>query len=807
VTRHRTDDPVGDPALDSGSHAPEMLALLRSDGMITSANDALCRRYGLTPEQLVGEPFTALVIAEDARRVEAELFKLAPDNRAVVTEAQAVMDSLERRRLRWTHLGVFDRAGLLLEIHSFGQDVTHQQQVEEDSARLTAIVAGADDAILSKTLNGIITSWNPAAQAMFGFAPAEAIGQSITNLIIPPDRLHEETEILARLRRGEKTEHFETERLHKDGRLLPVSVNVSPVRDSAGRIIGASKIARDMTDQRRAQENLHSSINSLEALYRLADRVGQARDRQEVCEAALDAITAAMNADRASILTFDATGTMRFVAWRRLSDRYRQAMDGHSPWSRETKNPAAILVENVSSDPSMAALRNEIVREGIRALAFIPLVHQDRLLGKFMVYFDRVRPFTADERRLAESVGRHVAFGLIRVDAEAATAEALLRERSARNDADVARGEAEQASRAKDEFLAMLAHELRNPLGVIVHAVELLASEEDSGPDRDKTVSMIERQSRHLTRLLDDLLDVARIRIGHIQLDAQPLDLRTAMALAIETQRVRIDAKRQQVIVSVPRAPVTVMGDAVRLQQVVGNLVNNASKYTPHGGSIWVELTVEAAEAVLRVRDTGAGVPEDRLDAIFDLFVQANPTLARTEGGLGVGLTLVRRVVDLHAGRVDGHSEGLGKGAEFVVRLPLAKGDEATVTPPAASPRVSPRRILIIEDHQDGREALATLLRVKGHDVYEAANGRDGLALAERHQPEVALVDIGLPDLDGYAVGEALRSALGSRIHLVALTGYGQPRDRERALEAGFEAHLLKPVDVQALLETVASFG
>jgi PAS domain S-box-containing protein len=781
-----------------------MMALLRSDGSIAFANDALCRSYGLTPEQIVGRPFSVLVIAEDAPRVQAELSKLDPDNRAVVTEAQALMGSAERRRLRWTHLGVFDHADRLLEIHSFGKDVTHERKVEEDSARLAAIVAGADDAILSKTLTGVITSWNPAAQAMFGFAPAETIGKSIT-LIIPPERLHEETEILARLQRGEKTEHFETERLHKDGRLLPISVNVSPVRDSAGRIIGASKIARDMSDQRRAQAKLHASINSLEALYRLADRVGQAQDRQQVCEAAMDAITAAMDADRASILTFDATGKMRFVAWRRLSDRYRQAMDGHSPWTRESTHPAPILVEDVSSDPSMAALRDEIVREGIRALAFIPLLHQDRLLGKFMLYFDRVRPFTADERRLAETVGRHVAFGLIRVDAEAATTEALLRERSARNDADLARGEAEQASRAKDEFLAMLAHELRNPLGVIVHAVGLLATEDDEGPERDKTVSMIERQSRHLARLLDDLLDVARIRSGHIQLDAQPLDLRTAIAPAIETQRVRIDAKRQRIGVFVPDAPVTVMGDAVRLQQVVGNLVNNAAKYTPQDGSIRVEIAVEGPEAVLRVRDTGTGIPTDRLEAIFDLFVQANPTLARTEGGLGVGLTLVRRVVELHKGRVDGHSEGLGKGAEFVVRLPLAKADETMATPPTASPQVSARRILLIEDHQDGREALATLLRVKGHEVYEAANGRDGLALAERHQPEVALVDIGLPDLDGYAVGEALRSALGNRVHLVALTGYGQPRDRERALQAGFEAHLLKPVDAQAILDTLAS--
>jgi len=673
----------------------------------------------------------------------------------------------------------------------------------DDSARLAAIVAGAEDAIVSKTLEGIITSWNPGAEALFGYTADEAIGRSIA-FIIPPDRLHEETEILARVRRGERTEHFETRRLRKDGRLVEVSVNVSPVHDASGRVIGASKIARDISDKRRAQARLGTSLRSLESLYRLADRVGQARSRQDVCDAAIEAIQSAMGTSRASVLTFDVSGVMRFTCWAGLSERYRAAADGHSPWHRDTLNPRPILVEDVLTDPSVAALRDEIVHEGIRSLAFIPLQYQGRLLGKFMVYFEEPRVLTPEECRLAETIGQHVGFGLARVDAEAAAAEALERERTARTDADLARAHAEQVNRAKDEFLAMLAHELRNPLGVIMNAGSILRSHRALAPELATIVSMVERQSKHLARLLDDLLDVARITSGHIELERQRLDFRTTVTQAVEAQRLRLNAKDQRVSLSLPATPVPVIGDAVRLQQIVGNLVNNASKYTPPEGSIWVELAVQQGRLELKVRDTGAGIPAEQLDAIFDLFVQANPTLARTEGGLGVGLTLVRRLVELHEGRVEGRSEGLLKGSEFVVNLPLADAEEDVIAGHAPRPEVSPKRIVVIEDHADGREAVCTLLRLQGHEVFEAATGREGIALVGSSRPDVVLVDIGLPDLDGYAVGQTLLGMPGNRAHLIALTGYGQPTDRERATKAGFEAHLVKPVDERILRETLA---
>jgi PAS domain S-box-containing protein len=805
VTRPRTDARVSrSPSGRSASAGPAMSVVIRPDGSVAQPNAATCKYYGLTAKELTGRPFTTLVNDSDATRVASNIASLSPVNRAAVSEAAAATSSADGRWVRWTHLALFDVTERLIEIHSFGQDITHQRQMEEDGAYLAALVAGAEDAIISKTLEGIVTSWNPAAEAMFGFSADEAIGRSIA-LIIPQERLHEEAEILARLRRGEKTEHFQTERLHKDGRRVAISVNVSPVHGNEGGVIGASKIARDVTEQRRAQERLQASMRSLEALYRLSDQVARAHNEREVCDTAVEAIATALGTERASVLLFDSSGVMRFISWRGLSDHYRAAMEGHSPWKPDSRDPLPILIGDVQTDASMSLLRDEIEGEGIRSLGFFPLVYQERVVGKFMLYFDRTRTWTTEERRLAEAIGRHVSFGLARVKAEATAAEALQQARSARHEADGARAEAEQASRAKDEFLAMLAHELRNPMGVIVHAATILATHAALPAEEHRAVGMIERQSQHLASLLDDLLDVARITSGHIELDTEPLDLGAVVTAGIEAQRLRIGAKSQQITVSVPPQPVIVVGDAVRLQQVIGNLVNNASKYTPAGGSIWVALRSEGGEAILDVRDTGAGIPAGSLSSIFGLFVQANPTLARTEGGLGVGLTLVKRVVELHKGRVECRSEGLGKGAQFAVRLPLARFEEIVAVQHPPPSKLPAKRILIVEDHDDGREALAMLLRLSGHEVHEAATGRAGLDLAKDLQPEVVLLDIGLPDIDGYAVAEALRAALGQRVHLVALTGYGQPADRARSAQAGFDAHLVKPVDADALMETLAA--
>ena len=322
-------------------------------------------------------------------------------------------------------------------------------------ARLAAIVDSSDDAIVSKTLEGIVTSWNAAAERMFGYSAAEAIGRNIT-LIVPEDRLDEERDVLRRVGRGERVHHFETIRRAKDGRLLDISLTVSPLKDATGRVVGASKIARDITARREAERFLTMTVQRLEVLYRLAAAVGRAKDLPGVCEAAIDAIMA-LGASRASILSFDDAGVMRFRAWRNLSEGYRAAVDGHSPWEPAAHPPEPMVVEDVLTDSHLGSLVDVIAREGIRSLAFIPLVNHGRVLGKFVIYYDAVHAYSDAEIRLAESIAQHVAFGLSRVVAEAAIESLLVREQAARREADAARVEAESRRSTAEQFVRLAA--------------------------------------------------------------------------------------------------------------------------------------------------------------------------------------------------------------------------------------------------------------------------------------------------------------------------------------------------------------
>jgi signal transduction histidine kinase/CheY-like chemotaxis protein len=354
-----------------------------------------------------------------------------------------------------------------------------------------------------------------------------------------------------------------------------------------------------------------------------------------------------------------------------------------------------------------------------------------------------------------------------------------------------ARVEAEAASRTKDEFFAMLGHELRNPLGAIttaLHVIDLCGPlDERSGEAR----AIIRRQVGHLVRLVDDLLDVTRLATGKISLSLRRIDL-----AAVARHAVASVSARGRTLTCRAAAPVWIDADETRIEQILGNLLGNALKFTPAGGQITVTVEVDGPEAVLRVEDAGAGISPDLLPRIFDLFIQGQTTLHRREGGLGIGLTLVRRLVDLHRGRIEAASEGPGRGSVFTVRLPAAHppGDADTLAP--APPRAAARlRVLIIEDNDDARQMLRHLLDHAGHEVHEATEGIDGLARALALRPDAVIVDIGLPGLDGYSIARRLRETGPPGVLLVAISGYGQDGDRLRSRAAGFDAHLTKPVD------------
>jgi signal transduction histidine kinase/DNA-binding response OmpR family regulator len=364
----------------------------------------------------------------------------------------------------------------------------------------------------------------------------------------------------------------------------------------------------------------------------------------------------------------------------------------------------------------------------------------------------------------------------------------------------------QEGDRLKNEFLSMLAHELRNPLAPIRNAVQILKHSKAREEEFEWARDIIDRQLLQLVRLVDDLLDVSRITRGKIILQLEPLDAAAVVARAVETSRPFLDARGQFLTVEMPQETVHIRGDETRLAQVLSNLLNNAAKFTPEGGKISITLERAGDEAIFHVRDTGIGIPAEMLSTIFDLFTQVDRSLDRSQGGLGIGLTLVRRLVEMHGGSVEAHSAGLNQGSEFVVRLPvLIEEQTPSVTGNGSVPPrlIGPsQRVLIVDDNVDSAESLAVLLRQNGHEVRTTHDGPSALDLTTSYQPEVVLLDIGLPGMDGYEVARRLKQQPGMQtVSLAAVTGYGQEEDRRRAREAGFDYHLVKPVDLAALQE------
>jgi PAS domain S-box-containing protein len=360
------------------------------------------------------------------------------------------------------------------------------------------------------------------------------------------------------------------------------------------------------------------------------------------------------------------------------------------------------------------------------------------------------------------------------------------------------------ADRRKDEFLAMLAHELRNPLAPIRNAVQIMRLLGSADPQLEQARDMIARQVQHMTRLVDDLLEVSRITRGKIKLQKEPVDLVAVVGRALETTRPLIEARKHKVTVSFPPEPIPLEADPTRLAQVLANLLDNAAKYTESGGQIWLTVGHEGGEAVVRIRDSGIGIAPDLLHGIFDLFTQADRSLDRSQGGLGIGLTLVKSLVEMHGGVVTAESHGSGKGSEFIVRLPLSsrmvEKENPTGLGTAAFTPASPRRVLVVDDNKDVAESIAMLLQLRGHNVRVALDGRTALEMARVYRPQVVLLDIGLPHVDGYEVARQLRQEFGPEgLLLVAVTGYGQSEDRRKSAQAGFDFHLVKPINPDEL--------
>jgi signal transduction histidine kinase len=459
----------------------------------------------------------------------------------------------------------------------------------------------------------------------------------------------------------------------------------------------------------------------------------------------------------------------------------------------------AILATGFSDEATLL----QALRAGVRD--FVPKAAD--YLNYLVPAVARVLKEVRTERELAES--------------RAGAREALRRQReleteiAERKIAEKEREKAQQALRdadqRKDEFLAMLAHELRNPLAPIRNALEMLKLVEASPELQRQTREMMERQVQLMVRLVDDLLDVSRITCGKIELRKEPIELAAVVARAVETARPVIEARNHGLTTDIAPGSLLLQGDLVRLGQVVANLLNNASKYMAPGGRIWLKGGREGDQIVLHVRDAGIGIAPEMLPQVFDLFTQADHPPSLSQGGLGIGLTLVRRLVEMHGGKVEAYSEGLGKGSEFVVRLPAlpdAHPSTGERKKDAAAGPAPARRVLVVDDNVDSADSLAELLRVWGHEVQAVYDGSQALAAAPGFRPEVALLDIDMPDMSGYELARQLRTRDGlDGTAYVALTGYGQEEDRRRSAAAGFRAHLVKPVDPEALRQLLATLA
>jgi signal transduction histidine kinase len=451
-----------------------------------------------------------------------------------------------------------------------------------------------------------------------------------------------------------------------------------------------------------------------------------------------------------------------------------------------------ILVEEALLEDELPLLRDALAR--LPAWCDLPLIVVSRDVGTLGFLTAAAFPHSGNVTLLERPLNPHTLASAVQV---------ALRASARQREVGELIGQREQAVKLRDEFLAMLAHELRNPLAPMRNALYIMRAHKIDDPLILKNAEILDRQVNHMVRMVDDLMDVARLERGKVALKKQRADLNRVVAAAVESCLPAAQQRGHHVSVHYGANALPVDGDAVRIEQIICNLINNAAKFSPQPGEIRVETAVESGRALVMVEDRGIGFEPGAAENLFDPFLQVNPTLERTAGGLGIGLTIVKRLAELHGGSVHAASAGSGKGSRFIVRLPLATGLEPPASEAARPPAATRRcRVVIIEDNPDIRETLRTLVTMWGHSVALASDGNSGVELVLQQRPDVALIDVGLPGMNGYEVARAIRRTIpNGDIRLIAVTGYGQPSDRDTASQAGFDTHLLKPIAPEVLRE------
>ena len=786
------------------------------DGTITSWNRAAQKLFGYTAAEAIGQS-TRLITSLGGDDADAEIH-------AQLRRGDAVSDVEVTRRRKdgslvrasLTISPVLSSNGTLIGFSSIIRSATTSTRAERLARRLAAIVQSSDDAIASKDLNGIVTSWNGAAERLFGYTAAEMIGQPIKR-VIPLDRHNEADDVLFHIRQGLKVDHFETIRQRKDGTLFPVSLTVSPILDGSGQVIGASKIARDISERRRQEEErtrllavAQEQAAITEKLNEAGARVSSTLDPDAIVQAVTDTATAVTNAEFGVFFFKDADeqSTGRHV----LSTRAGISRDAFArfPQPRVTelfgvtfRGDGIVRLADVTADPRFG--RNAPYHGlppghlPVRSYLAVPVRSRSgQVLGALLFGHSKVDVFTEQHERLALGIASWASLAL----------------ENARLYVSV-----QEASRLKDEFLATLSHELRTPLNAVLGYARMIRSGLLTGEKQNRGIETIERNASSLAQLVEDVLDVARIISGKIRLNVQPVDVPRVVRDAIETVLPAANARGVRVETLIDANAVPISGDPERLQQIVWNLLSNAVKFTEHGGRIQARVTQVNSHVEIVISDTGIGIPPEFLPHIFERFRQADSGTTRQHGGVGLGLSIARHLVEMHGGSIHVTSDGKGKGSTFRVTLPLMIQLEADVraqvgtraSPSAARVTVPDLRgvhVLAVDDDRDALRLVTEILEAAGARVTAAASAMEALSILETNAPDVLVTDVAMPQMDGFALLAQVRQSQDPAIRDVpaaALTAYARSGDRQKALRSGFQVHLAKPIDPGELMGAVAT--
>jgi PAS domain S-box-containing protein len=730
------------------------ILMLDPSGQVVSWNAGAQALKGYTADEIIGTHFSRFYPPDSLARglPEHELDVAARVGR-FEDEGWRVRKDGSRFWANVVISALYDQQRRLIGFSKVTRDLTdrrhHEEDLRQSEERYRALVSGVKDyAIFVLDPDGFVATWNAGAEYLKGYRADEIIGSHFSRFY-PQEAIKQgfpDRELQVATTDG----RFEDEgwRLRKDGSRFWANVVITAMRDSTGALMGFSKITRDLTERRKHEQALRASEERIRQLV------------EGVTEYALIML------DPSGFVTSWNMGAERIKGYKaaeiigkHFSHFYpSEDISTHKPWQH----------------------LNLAVRTG--------RIHEEawRARSDGTLYWASTTLTT-----LHDAEGRPSGFTLVSQDlTERRHAESL----------------AETAQRMH-EFIAMLAHELRNPLAPIRNAVTLMGRKGLGDPILESMRQTIDRQSTHLTRILDELLDVNRISRGEFSIEKASVDLSEVISRAVETSRPLIDAQGHRLQVAMPQEAVLVLGDSVRLTQVVVNLLNNAAKYTPQGGDIWLSMAIRGMDVEIRIKDSGKGIKQDDLERVFDLFMQVEPNSNNTLGGLGVGLALVRRVVELHGGSVQARSQGPGQGSEFAVRLPLPIERLRVVraAEPVIPATTAHLRVLVVDDNHDAADSLALLLQSMGHDVSTAYDGAGALSAAAVLRPQVLMLDIGMPFMSGYAVARRLSENLAAEMPvLVAVTGWGQEQDREQARAAGFRHHLVKPVNHDTLHRVLA---